>query len=154
MFRNYFTVAVRDLLRHKLHFFINVFGLSSGIAFCVLAFVFVRNELTYDAFHKQADSIYRVYSELQPWNEVELWGGSWMPLAPVLKEEVPEIRQATRMHIVEEMLVGRGKEAFKDRVLFADPSVLEMFSFPLRHGDVSAAHTRTPRRPDFRITPM
>ena len=67
MFRNYLTVALRHLRRHKVYTLINVSGLAIGIAFCILTFLFVRNEWTYDAFHENADRIYRVYRVKHDW---------------------------------------------------------------------------------------
>ena len=62
MFWNYLKVAYRNLLRHWLYAAINVVGLGIAISFCLLAFLYVRHEWTYDAFHKNADRIYRVYA--------------------------------------------------------------------------------------------
>ena len=61
MLRNYLTVAIRNLLRQKVYSFINVFGLAIGIAFCILTFMYLRNEWTFDTFHKQATQIYRIH---------------------------------------------------------------------------------------------
>ena len=58
MFQNYLKVAYRNLVRHKIYSLINISGLAIGIAFCILAFLFVRNEWTYDAFHENADRIF------------------------------------------------------------------------------------------------
>lgn len=55
MFRNYFKIAARNLLKQKLHSSINIFGLSIGIAICILIYLYVRNEWSYDEFHKNAD---------------------------------------------------------------------------------------------------
>lgn len=60
MLRNYLLVAVRHLARHKLYAAINLSGLAVGTAFCILALLFLRHEWSYDAFHTQADCIYRV----------------------------------------------------------------------------------------------
>jgi hypothetical protein len=62
MLGNYLTIAFRNLQREKLYAFINVVGLTIGVAFSILAFFFVRQEWTFDAFHVNADRIFRVYS--------------------------------------------------------------------------------------------
>ena len=59
MLRNYLIVAYRNLMRHRVYSLINVVGLSIGIAFCILTFLYVRREWTYDTFHENADRIYR-----------------------------------------------------------------------------------------------
>ena len=62
MFKNYIKIAFRSLLRGKAHSLINILGLSLGIGVCILIVLFVRDEWTFDKFHKNADRIYRVYA--------------------------------------------------------------------------------------------
>ena len=129
MLRNYLIVAYRNLMRHKVYSLINVTGLSIGIAFCILTFLYVRNEWTYDTFHENADRIYRVYVETG-------FGQSGMtpnPLAPALEAAFPDIR-AVR--------IGGGPSAVKEgdrslgqSIYFADAAIFEVFTFPLLKGD-------------------
>ena len=65
MFWNYLKVGYRNLIRHPIYAAINVVGLGIAISFCLLAYLFVRYEWTYDAFHENAGRIYRVYSEFE-----------------------------------------------------------------------------------------
>ena len=60
MFKNYFKVSLRSLLRHKFYSFINISGLSLGLAACLLITMYIGHELSYDSFHKDADRIYRM----------------------------------------------------------------------------------------------
>ncbi len=60
MFRNYLITALRHLIRHKTYSFINIAGLSFGLASTMLILLFIRDELSYDRFHKQGENIYRV----------------------------------------------------------------------------------------------
>ena len=59
MIKSYLKIAYRNLVRHKIYSLINISGLAIGIAFCILTFLFVHHEWTYDAFHENADRIYR-----------------------------------------------------------------------------------------------
>ena len=61
MIKNYLTVAIRNLARHRIYSAINIIGIAIGLAFCILTYLFVHNEWTYDTFHENADRIYRVY---------------------------------------------------------------------------------------------
>ena len=61
--RNYLTIAIRNLLRQKVYSAINVLGLATGLACCVLLLLYVRQELSYDSFHEKADRIYRIAEE-------------------------------------------------------------------------------------------
>ena len=58
MFRNYLTIAIRNLLRHRVYSAINILGLAVGMACCFLILLFVQDELSYDRFHEKADRIY------------------------------------------------------------------------------------------------
>jgi putative ABC transport system permease protein len=97
MFKNYSKVAWRNLVKKKAYSFINIFGLGLGIACCLLIFMFVQDELSYDNYHTKGDRIYRVIhgergpdstntSSIRPcW----VWGNA--PIAPALKSDFPEI---------------------------------------------------------------
>ncbi len=65
MFKNYFKVAVRSLLKRKTYTLINILGLATGMAVCLLIVLFIKSELGYDSFHKNADKVYRVVLERQ-----------------------------------------------------------------------------------------
>ena len=83
MFRNYLVVAVRNLLRHKVYSFINVFGFAIGIASCALILLLVQDEWSYDRYHDHADQIYRVLRENK--------ASTPPPLAPILVHNFPEV---------------------------------------------------------------
>jgi putative ABC transport system permease protein len=138
MLRNYLIVAVRNLLRHRGYSAINVVGLAVGMAFCILTFLFVQNEWTYDTFHENAGRIYRVYKVSKGQKgETRRSVESHTPLAPALAN-FPEIRRAVRVMSWGGPVNVEGK-VFRESWLFADPAFFEMFSFPLRQGDPRTA---------------
>lgn len=129
MLRNYLIVAYRNLMRQKVYSLINVAGLSIGIAFCILAFLYIRREWTYDTFHQNAERIYRVYHD---WGKGPS-GLSPDPLGPALEDAFPEVR-SVRIGLGASS-VTYGDRSFRGGVYFADPAVLEVFTFPLLNGD-------------------
>ena len=134
MFQNYLKIAYRNLVRHKIYSFINISGLAIGIAFCVLAFLFVRNEWTYDAFHENADRIYRVYRDGYPTGPSVA-----VPdvVGPMLSEAFPDARFVRiNQH---RGLVQHGDQEIRELFHCADPAILEVFSFPLVKGDPATA---------------
>ena len=142
MFRNYMIVAVRHLLRQKLYAFINVFGLAVGLACCILIFLYVRHEWQYDAFHENADRIYRVIvRETRPDGSVGYSTLHPVSLAASLKEEFPGIERASGF-IRSRTQVSREKKFFRESFGMVEPDFLEMFSFPLLAGDPSTALQR------------
>ncbi len=139
MLKNYLTIALRNLYRQKTHSFINVFSLALGLACCMLILLFVQNELSYDQFHENSDSIYRVYAErVRDNGSVFSFAFLPVPLGPAVKEKYPEIKRFTRLDN-ETVVVQRSENLFTERMLFADSNMLEIFSFPLLQGQPETA---------------
>ncbi|MGD8536417.1 MAG: ABC transporter permease, partial [Candidatus Aminicenantes bacterium] len=95
MFINYLKIAVRIIKRHKSHSAINIFGLSVGLACTILIFLFVKDELSYDRFHENLNSIYRPMIRFHnPDGSVRWQGGAvQVPHGPALKEYFPEVKR-------------------------------------------------------------
>ena len=89
MFRNYLKVALRNFRRQKIFSFINVVGLSVGMTVSILIFLLVRYERSYDTFHPNADTIYRIADEN--------YSTTAANLGQALKQEFPEIKHAARV---------------------------------------------------------
>ena len=150
MVRNYLTIAIRNLLRHKIYSFINIFGLAIGLAFCILTFLFVRHEWSFDTFHEKADRIYRV-SMIYALEGKKERQTAFTPhaLAKVSREEIPEIEKTIRFsgERYDVMSFGDPHVRYKDKlfvegVMFADPTVFQNFSFPLQRGSAETALER------------
>lgn len=139
MLKNYLKIALRTLARHKTLAAINIFSLSLGLACCLLILLFVQHELSYDRYHAQADSIYRVYAErTRDSGSVFSFAYLPIPLGPALQESFPEIERFARL-VNESVVVARGDKLFSERALFADADALAIFSFPLVQGDGNTA---------------
>ena len=147
MLRNYLKIAYRNLVRHKIYSLINISGLAIGIAFCFLTFLYVHHEWTYDAFHENADRIYRVYAEYHGLNK-KLYRVPSLPTAlrNELLQTVTGVDQAVRLiagrgndREDQEIQVTCGDQVFQLSFLIVDPEFLDMFSFPLRAGDSGIA---------------
>ena len=96
MFSNYFKIAFRNLWRNKTFAFINIFGLAFGLTCCLLMILFIRNELSYDKFNKNANSIYRV-----AFSDYLNQGGfatTPIPIGPALKQQMPEVEGMARIN--------------------------------------------------------
>ncbi|MCI0695559.1 ABC transporter permease [candidate division KSB1 bacterium] len=140
MLKNYLKVALRSLLRQKAYSFINIFGLAVGLACCILIFLFVQHEWSFDAFHQNAGKIFRVIQdEKNAGGERTLSAYQPLPLAPALREEFPAITRAVRFIPSSNVIVKHGEASFSENVLFADSPMFEMFSFQLLQGDPATA---------------
>src|SRR5215213_4169463 len=97
MFKNYFKVALRYLSKHKDYTFINVAGLSVGIACCILIMLFVKSEWSFDRFHSKSETIYRAWLQEHYKGEYFKNTSTPIPLGPVLKAGLPEAVQVCRL---------------------------------------------------------
>jgi len=141
MFKNYFIMTLRNIRKHKLHSVINIVGLSIGMAVCLLIFLWIQDEFGYDQFHANKAEIAQVYSQmLYSSGESQISMGSYYPLAKVLKEECPEVRDAVRYESASELLLSHGDKQFtNDTVGLADSSFFNIFSFPFIQGNPATA---------------
>ncbi|MCK4417204.1 MAG: ABC transporter permease, partial [Candidatus Latescibacteria bacterium] len=140
MFKNYLTIAVRNLVRHKVHSLINLSGLAIGMACCILIMLYVQYEFSYDRYHENVQQIYRVIGEGKIGDEISQGAQMPGPLAPALLNDFPEIISATRIKNVENVLISYGEKRFyEERAFFADPSIFEVFSFALIKGNPKTA---------------
>lgn len=139
MIKNYLKIAFRNLWRHKAFSFINIMGLTVGITAFFLIFMYVKFELSYDAFHSKADRIYRIVCDVKtPTETINASGPAWA-VAPHVKTEFPEIESAVRIDNAS-LLVRRGDIKFQeDHSLFADSSFFHVFDFKLLKGNPKTA---------------
>ncbi len=140
MLKNYLKIVLRNIRRHKGYSFINITGLALGMACCLLITIWVLDELSFDKFHENAASLYRVEENQHYSGRLFHVNVTPYPLAPALKEEIPEIIDATRYVWAGGLLFRYGdKIFFEDDIRAVDPSFFQMFSFPLLKGDKSTA---------------
>jgi predicted permease len=93
MLKNYFRSALRNLWKNRSVNWINIIGLSAGMTSAVLIFLWVQNEMTYDAYHPQADRIYRTTAHITSANWT--WASSPLPLGPALQQSIPEVERTS-----------------------------------------------------------
>jgi putative ABC transport system permease protein len=144
MWIHHIKVALRNIVRHKSYAFLNIFGLAAGMGCCILIGLWVLDELSYDRFHENASSICRVESD-QNFNGRTLHI-YWTPyaLGPALKEEIPEIADATRAGNLSAQLLRYQDKVFEEYAVWAvDPSFLRMFTFPMIKGNPEGALSGT-----------
>ncbi len=135
MLKNYIKVSCRNLVKYKVFSMINISGLAVGMTGCILAFIFVRHELSYDRFHKNLNQIYRITRD---WvrNSGDVWRttSSGHRLAQYLSEDFPEIKNTVRL-APRSVTINHKNILFREKVLYTEPSFFEIFSFSLEAGD-------------------
>ncbi|HEY4220041.1 MAG TPA: ABC transporter permease [Myxococcota bacterium] len=142
MFRNYLTVALRSIIRHKLYSVINIAGLAVGLACAVLIILFVRDELSYDAWIPGSDRIYRVETTFHvPGRSDIVTAQTTMPLTVAMHDQIPEVTSQTRL-VQEHMTMMVGDKQFSEAVGTVDPNFLQVVVLPLVSGDARTALSR------------
>jgi putative ABC transport system permease protein len=117
-------------------------GLALGMAGCLLIFIWVQDELAYDRYHERHDRVYRVtrqYYNQDGTLTLDISTTAY-PIAPLLKNDFPEIREAVRLLNAPEMLLSRGTHRFmEERLFLAEPEAFRVFTWPLTRGDTATA---------------
>ena len=136
MLKNYFKIALRNILNNKVYSSINIIGLAVGLAACILISLWVKDELSFDTFHKNSDSIYRIIMETKSLLAPE----SPAPLGPKIKEEIPEILEYARVVKAPALVFQYKQKSFSEyEGIIADSSIFSMFTFPFIEGDARKA---------------
>src|SRR6476660_1981733 len=134
MFKNYLKVALRNLWKNKAFSAINIIGLASGLAVCLLIVLYVVDELSYDKYNVNADRIYRVDADIYFNNTSAIFAVAPDPLAPALKRDFPEIEEIARVNYQGGILVKKDNHA-----AFADSTFFKVFTVPMIEGNPSTA---------------
>ena len=133
MISSYLRTAFRNMRRQKLYTAINLIGLSVTLMVCILIFLFVRNEFSYDTFFKDHQHIFRVLGV----SRGVTWGRVNIPWGEAVKE-IPQINSFTRIW-EEEGIVKRENVGFKETVTMVDSDFFKAMPFPLEYGNPSTA---------------
>jgi putative ABC transport system permease protein len=142
MIKHYFKIAFRNLAKQKGLAFINIIGLSIGLACFALFLLYAVSEFSFDRFHKNAANLYRVYLWYDGVNGNEPGGSTYlpMPLAPALEQDFPEVENAVRFRENwGENFVRTENGTTRVGFSFADPQFFSVFSFPLKWGNAGTA---------------
>jgi len=134
MIRSYITIAIRNIRRNMSYAFLNIFGLTLGIASCLVIFLIVRNELNYDNYSK-ADRIYRVTL-----NAIDFNSNVSLAITPAMRVDFPELEQVTQVMYSNQVMVKVNNNRFRDKdFAFADASFLKIFDLQWIAGDPKTA---------------
>jgi putative ABC transport system permease protein len=139
MFRNYLKTAFRNLRKKQLYSAINIFGLTVGLAACLLIGVYINHELSYDKFNTNADRIVRATMEYKFSGTVNSTATTGTKVGPQFKRIFPSIEEYVRTFISHNVVQSGDKMFDEPRILYADPAFFRIFSFRLVKGDAATA---------------
>jgi putative ABC transport system permease protein len=142
MLKSFFVISYRKLFhKDRLFTFINVSGLAIGIACLLLVALFVREEYTYDTYHKKSERIYRLVVDFINEGNVTHWARSSAAIGHFLRGHYPEIEEVLRIrkNPGTDLLSYDERNFYEERIYFADSSLFKVFDFKLKRGDASKA---------------
>jgi putative ABC transport system permease protein len=132
MLRNYFTIAFRNLIKNKIFSVINITGLALGIAACLLISLYVNYETGYDKNINDVDNLYRVlYERISETGEKVQFASASPTVGPAIADHFPEIEKFARAYKIEGILSINEKSFKEDKMLWAEPKFLELFSYKM-----------------------
>ena len=139
MFKNYFKRTLRNLWKNKTYSFLNIFGLAVGIAAAALIFLWVEDEVTFNHNFAKRDYLYHVMQNEKSDAGISTNGSTPGPLAAALKTDIPGVVNSGRLSWAMDELAVVGDKSIKENGMYADPSVLSMYTLPFVYGNPSNA---------------
>ena len=139
MFRNYCTIAWRNLLRNKTFSFINIMGLAVGMAFTIIIGLWIQYQFSFDDFQLNKSRIALLERHGMNNSEKITRQSTALPLYNELQSGYPEVKRVTRMSWLNEHSLIAGDKKLNKQGMYVDPDFLKMFTFPLLTGNVEKA---------------
>jgi putative ABC transport system permease protein len=133
LLNNYFKTSIRSLMRNPLSSMTNIFGLSMAIGICLIVYAFINDDISIDQFHKNKNEVYLATFFADRDGESQQYGQTPTPLGEMLRADFTHIKRVCRVEDNNAVLKYEDK-VFHEKVRFADPEFLEMFTFPMKWG--------------------
>ena len=138
MIKNYFTIALRNLVKTKGFTIINVSGLAVGMATAIMIATWIYHEVSVDSFHPNGKNIYQAWNKGMVNGELDCWSSTPTVLGATLKNEFPEVSQVAKVDNRWFVTIA-GDRKISTEAIITDPTFLTMFNFPMIHGDPGTA---------------
>jgi putative ABC transport system permease protein len=137
MIKNLLLVALRNFRRDRWYSLLNILGLTIGITFSLFLIFYIKDELSYDRYNKNADRIFRITSFIKEQEkETMKWTATPFPLGPVLQKEFPEVEAAVRFVGVDRTMYKRGElRSYEQKAFYADSTLFSIFTYPFLEGN-------------------
>jgi len=140
MLRNLIKIALRNLLKDKGYSAINIAGLTIGITCSLFLLMYILDELSYDKYHVNANTIYRIVSQIKEPDNAFTWAVVQKPMAVELRDNYPEVKNAVRFDGMNRNLYKNGdRQFYEDDFFLTDSTVFDMFTYEFMAGDPATA---------------
>jgi len=139
MIKNYLLITLRNFIRNRNYTVINVLGLSIGITSCIIIFLLITYELSFDKFNSKYDHIYRIVQDKQSSGDTENSSTVPYPVTKAFRHDFPEVPLITEVHYNDGEVVKVGTQKYRvEKILFADSLFFEVFDFKVLSGNPKA----------------
>src|SRR4029079_12832193 len=140
MIRNYFKTAWRNIVRNKAFSVIKILGLGLGLTVCMLIFLYTKDELSYDRFHKNHSQIFRVIQDLKFGADIPRTIGITTPImGETFAAEIPEVKQFVRTNGDSVTVKKKNNDVLTEQCTFVDDNFFKVFTFRLLEGNKATA---------------
>ena len=142
MFRSFVQLSIRNLFRkNRLFTFINICGLSIGLACVILIALFIYDEYSFDAYHTKADRIHRIVLDFSEEGNTVNWARTSAPIGQYLRGAYPEVEQVVRLrkNPGTDLLSHEEVRFYEERIFFADSTLFDVFDISLLRGSATTA---------------
>ena len=137
MFKNYFKIAWRNLIKNKVISSINIVGLATGMTAAVLILIWVQNEMNFDNYHPQSESIYRLTTKVDKGNWI--WESTPLLLADAAKKEIPEIEKTARLNDYNSPVFSiNGNLVYEKKCAYVDGNWFSIFHYDFIEGNAAS----------------
>lgn len=142
MFKNYLKTAIRNIRRNKTYATINTVGLAVGIASCLLIFLVIQFQTSFDNFHKNKDRIYRVGSVFTNDQGIDFSEATSFPVIDGIRNEFQDIKKSAVIYRTDGQITidksGSNEKFVEKNFFYAEPQFFQIFNFPLLQGNYSS----------------
>ncbi len=141
MIKNLLVVALRNFKRDKWYSLLNILGLTIGITFSLFLIFYIKDELSYDRYNKNAGMIYRIITyDKEPDKDMMKWTITPDALAPELKKDFPEVEEVVRFNSYGKQMLKNGDvHIYEDKIFFSDSTLFKVFTYNFIVGDPNTA---------------
>jgi len=139
MIKNYIKFAWRNLVRNRVASVINIIGLSVGLATSIVTMLWIAHEFTMDKFHTNMPAISRLMLNQQRGGDIHTGDNVCGPLAPMIRQEMPELKYVVRTTSATDQLIVAGDKSLYEAGMYVEPDYFNMMTFPAVSGDPVAA---------------
>lgn len=143
MFKNYFIIAWRTMSRQKMYTAIKIGGFALGLATCMIIFLFIRHEISYDKYYTDTNRLFRMYNQYNGGDDIGNWTSFPAPVAQILRTDFPDIEKAGRLIPYNWYNAGNNlfrrqdqiESTYEEGFAYADPEIIDILQIPLVYGN-------------------